>query len=294
MKKPITVCTTGLGHPEGPYELDDGRVIYANTYASAIGVWDPKTNKAGVYADVGGGPNACMLGSDGCVYSTQTPNVGTWIAPVHRPPSIQKSHPNGKVEILCDTADGVKFDGPNDLTFAPDGRLWFTDSGDWAPDTKPHPGRIVVVEKDGTAKIVEELDHAYPNGIVAEKDGSIVWVEHRPPEAGRDEEGLREDARRAHPGRAQDRREGQFLDHGGGRRRRRRLLAGGQAPRLPRDGRDDPQRRVRQGRQALLLRHGTVRRHRFGYDRPPDQGRCRRGRDAALPRRHRIERRRKK
>ena len=43
MKKPITVCTGGLGHPEGPYELDDGRVIYANTYASAIGVWDPKT-----------------------------------------------------------------------------------------------------------------------------------------------------------------------------------------------------------------------------------------------------------
>ena len=32
MKKPIKVCTEGLGHPEGPYELDDGRVIYANTY----------------------------------------------------------------------------------------------------------------------------------------------------------------------------------------------------------------------------------------------------------------------
>ena len=177
MKKPITVCTTGLGHPEGPYELDDGRVIYANTYASAIGVWDPKTNQAGVYADVGGGPNACMLGSDGYVYSTQTPNVGTWVAPVHRPPSIQKSSPAGKVEILVTEADGVKFDGPNDLTFAPDGRLWFTDSGDWAPDTKPHPGRIVVIEKNGKAHIVEELDHVYPNGIVAEADGGIVWVE---------------------------------------------------------------------------------------------------------------------
>ncbi len=177
MKHKITVCTTGLGHPEGPYELDDGRVIYANTYASAIGVWDPRTSQAGVYADVGGGPNACMLGTDGCVYSTQTPNVGAWVAPVHRPPSIQKSHPNGKVEVLVTEADGKKFDGPNDLTFAPDGRLWFTDSGDWAPDTKPHPGRIVVIEKNGAAKIVEELDHTYPNGIVAEADGSIVWVE---------------------------------------------------------------------------------------------------------------------
>ncbi len=177
MKKPITVCTTGLGHPEGPYELDDGRVIYANSYASAIGVWDPKTNKAGVYADVGGGPNACMLGSDGAVYSTQYATIGGWKAPVQRPPSIQKTLPNGKVEILVTEADGVKFDGPNDLTFAPDGRLWFTDSGDWAPDTKPHPGRIVVIEKNGKAKIVEELDHVYPNGIVAEADGSIVWVE---------------------------------------------------------------------------------------------------------------------
>ena len=177
MKKPIKVCVTGLGHPEGPYELDDGRVIYANTYASEIGVWDPKTGKAGTFAKVGGGPNACMLGTDGCVYSTQTPNVGAWKAPVHRPPSIQKTRPDGKVEILVTEADGVKFDGPNDLTFGPDGRLYFTDSGDWNPATKPHPGRIVVVEKNGKARILEELDRAYPNGIVAEPDGSIVWVE---------------------------------------------------------------------------------------------------------------------
>lgn len=177
VKRPFSVCTTGLGHPEGPYELDDGRVIYANTYASAIGVWDPRSGVAATYAHVGGGPNACMLGTDGCVYSTQTPNVGTWAAPEHRPPSIQKTSPSGKVEILVTAADGRAFDGPNDLTFAPDGRLWFTDSGDWNPADKPHPGHIVVVERNGVAHIVEELDHVYPNGIVAEPDGAIVWVE---------------------------------------------------------------------------------------------------------------------
>jgi gluconolactonase len=171
------IRATGLGHPEGPYELDDGRVIYANTYASEIGYWDPKTGKQGQYAFVGGGPNACMLGSDGAVYSTQTPNVGSWIAPEHRPPSIQKTLSNGKVEILVTEADGKTFDGPNDLTFGPDGRLYFTDSGDWNQADKPHPGRICVIEKNGTAHILEELDYVYPNGIVAEPDGSIIWVE---------------------------------------------------------------------------------------------------------------------
>jgi hypothetical protein len=38
MKRPITVCADGLGRPEGPYELHEGRVIYANIFASAIGV----------------------------------------------------------------------------------------------------------------------------------------------------------------------------------------------------------------------------------------------------------------
>jgi gluconolactonase len=177
MKKPMITRATGLGHPEGPYELDDGRVIYANTYASEIGVWDPKTNTQGTYAFVGGGPNACMLGSDGAVYSTQTPTVGAWVAPEHRPPSIQKTLPNGKVEILVTEADGKKFDGPNDLTFGPDGRLYFTDSGYWNESEKPHPVRIIVIEKNGVAKILEELDYVYPNGIVAEADGSLVWVE---------------------------------------------------------------------------------------------------------------------
>jgi len=176
MNKKVSILSEGLGHPEGPYVLPDGRVVFANTYRSEIGVWDPKKG-TGSYAFTGGAPNACMLGSDGHVYITNCPTVGKWEPAEKRPPSIQRAAPDGKVEIVATEADGVKFDGPNDLTFGPDGRLYFTDSGDWDPETKPHKGRIVFIEKDGTGHILEELDHVYPNGIVAEPDGSIVWVE---------------------------------------------------------------------------------------------------------------------
>jgi gluconolactonase len=177
IRKPVEVLAEGLGHPEGPDVLADGRVVVANTYASEVSVWAPGTVGTTTYAHTGGGPNACMLGSDGYVYVTQCPTVGGWRAPEARPPSIQRCAPDGSVEIVATEADGVQLNAPNDLTFGPDGRLYFTDSGDWDPVGKPHPGYICVIDTDGTCHLLEELEPVYPNGIVAEPDGSIVWVE---------------------------------------------------------------------------------------------------------------------
>jgi gluconolactonase len=176
MSESPEVLATGLGHPEGPYVLPDGRVIFANTYRSEIGVWQEGQGQS-TFAHTGGGPNACMLGSDGYIYVTQTPNVGAWTAPEHRPPSIQRVSLDGRVEIVATAIDGVRFNGPNDLTFGLDGRLYFTDSGDWDPASKPHPGYIFALDEHGNGEVVEALDHVYPNGIAAEADGSIVWVE---------------------------------------------------------------------------------------------------------------------
>jgi gluconolactonase len=176
MRRPIEIVAEGLGHPEGPDALPDGRIVFANTYASEVGAWEPGVGKT-TYAHTGGGPNACMLGSDGFVYLTQCPTVGAWVAPETRPPSIQRAAPDGTVEIVATEADGMKLNAPNDLTFGSDGRLYFTDSGDWDPVAKPDPGYICVIESDGSCRVLEELEPVYPNGIVAEPDGSIVWVE---------------------------------------------------------------------------------------------------------------------
>ena len=146
------------------------------TYTSKLIAW---SRERGIhdYADCGGGPNACMLGSDGAVYITQNGGtVGAWRAPVMNEPGIQKAWPDGRVEYVATEIDGIRLQAPNDLSFGPDGRLYFTDPADYLPNDRK-PGRVFVLNPDGTGECLDEVPDAYTNGIVAEPDGSIVGVE---------------------------------------------------------------------------------------------------------------------
>ena len=176
MRGTITTLASGLGHPEGPDILPDGRIVMVETYTSKIVAWSAERGMHD-YADCGGGPNACVLGSDGAVYITQNGGtVGAWKAEVMGRPSIQKAWPDGRVEEVAFEVAGIPLQAPNDLTFGPDGRLYFTDPADYLPNDRK-PGRVFALSPDGTGELLEELPAAYPNGITAEPDGSIVWVE---------------------------------------------------------------------------------------------------------------------
>jgi gluconolactonase len=177
LKKPIIeTLAGGLGHPEGPDILPDGRIVMVETYTSKIVAWSAERGIHD-YADCGGGPNACMLGSDGALYITQNGGtVGAWRAEVMSVPSIQKAWPDGRVETLVTEVDGIALQAPNDLTFGPDGRLFFTDPADYLPHDR-RPGRLFALSPDGSGECLAELPAHYPNGIVAEPDGSLVWVE---------------------------------------------------------------------------------------------------------------------
>jgi gluconolactonase len=176
LHRPLETLATGLGHPEGPDILPDGRIVMVETYTSKLIAWSAERGIHD-YAVCGGGPNACMLGSDGAVYITQNGGtVGAWRAEVMGRPSIQRAWPDGRVEEVTAEVAGITLQAPNDLTFGPDGRLYFTDPADYLPNDRK-PGRIFVLGPDGTGELLEEVRDAYPNGIVAEPDGSIVWVE---------------------------------------------------------------------------------------------------------------------
>lgn len=167
-----------LGWPEGPSVLDDGRIVFVETFKSRVSVYSADSGVT-EYAFTGGGPNATCLGDDGYVYVTQNGgSIAGFEADAAAPPSIQRIAPGGgAVEIVVTEVAGYALRAPNDLAFGPDGRLYFTDPGEFAFVNAKDRGRIFALEPDGTGELLIEMDPTYPNGIVVEPDGSVVWVE---------------------------------------------------------------------------------------------------------------------
>ena len=174
----ITKLAGDLAWPEGPSPLGDGGIAFVETYRSQVSVWTPEKGVS-QFAYVGGGPNACLVGEDGCVYVTQNGGViGPWRAKNKQPPSIQRITPEGKVEVMVTEINGTRLRAPNDLAFGPDGRLYFTDPGGaFDPVNRPDPSRIFAIAPDGRGELIAELEPVYSNGIAVEANGDIVWVE---------------------------------------------------------------------------------------------------------------------
>ncbi|MFJ9900671.1 SMP-30/gluconolactonase/LRE family protein [Streptomyces sp. NPDC091280] len=167
-----------LGHPETPELLLDGGVLFAETDSGRICVRYPDGLLA-TFAVPGGRPYGCLFGSDDHVYVTQSGHDGQGrIAPRTVPPSLQRISPDGTaVEVLVTEADGLAFTAPNSLAWDPDGRLWITDSGRWDPDGPGDPGYLYVIGPGLRAEVALELGPTFPNGVLAESDGAVVWVE---------------------------------------------------------------------------------------------------------------------
>lgn len=168
----------GLGWAEGPAVLPDGRICFVETYRSQVSVWE-RGRGVSRYAYTAGGPNSCVLGADGVLYVCQNGGTtGPWRADEMVTPSIQRiSREGSRAEIMVSQVDGRRLNGPNDLVFGPDGRLYFTDPGTYRPDD-PELSCLFVLEADGSGRLLAELEPpTFPNGIAIEADGNVVWAE---------------------------------------------------------------------------------------------------------------------
>jgi gluconolactonase len=172
-----TSLVTGLGFPEGPAVMGDGRIVFCDGNTGELLAY--QDGAVSTYAQTGGSPWGTVLGSDGAVYVTQGGNV-PGSGDTSAVSGIQRVRPGGSVELLFSEVAGHTLYGPNDLAFGPDGRLWFTESGseqDFRFDVRA-PGRLFAVSAaSGDGEMVLELPDVYPNGIAFDAQQRLYWTE---------------------------------------------------------------------------------------------------------------------
>ena len=171
-----TLLASGLGFPEGPAVMGDGRVVFCDGNIGELLVHVGES--VSTYARTGGSPWGTVLGSDGAIYVTQGGNV-PGSGDTSAVSGIQRVLPDGSVELLFSEVAGYPLYGPNDLAFGPDGRLWFTESGseqDFRFDVRS-PGRLYAVGPSGAGEMLLELPGVYPNGIAFDARQRLYWTE---------------------------------------------------------------------------------------------------------------------
>ncbi|HVE76360.1 MAG TPA: SMP-30/gluconolactonase/LRE family protein [Actinomycetota bacterium] len=170
------VVVTGLGFPEGPVVLPDGRVAFCEEYGQGLRVFDGTGLQD--LAKTGGAPNGATLGSDGNLYVAQNGGVqAAWRADEMITPCIQRVSLAGDVEDLLFEVAGRTIMAPNDICFGPDGRLYFTDPAHgFDPDNKKD-GYILAAGEGGEGEVFVSPGPVYDNGLGFLPDGTLIWVE---------------------------------------------------------------------------------------------------------------------
>jgi gluconolactonase len=171
-----TLLASGLGFPEGPVVLADGRIVFCDGNTGELLAY--ADGSVSPFARTGGSPWGTVLGTDGAIYVTQGGNV-PGSGDTSAISGIQRVSPDGKVELLFSEVAGYQLYGPNDLAFGPDGRLYFTESGseqDFRFDVRV-PGRLFAVDPSGTGEMLLERPGVYPNGIAFDAEQRLYWTE---------------------------------------------------------------------------------------------------------------------
>ena len=171
-----TLLASGLGFPEGPAVLSDGRIVFCDGNTGELLAYADGT--VSTFARTGGSPWGTVLGTDGAIYVTQGGNV-PGSGDTSAVSGIQRVMPDGTVELIFSEVAGYGLYGPNDLAFGPDGRLYFTESGseqDFRFDVRS-PGRLFAVGPSGAGEMLLELPGVYPNGIAFDPARQLYWTE---------------------------------------------------------------------------------------------------------------------
>jgi len=183
----LQVVANGLGFPEGPVALPDGRLAFVDMRLQTVFVLVGSSLTA--IARIAGSPNGATLGDDGALYLANNGGVapdsseGMWFSPRPIDGRLERMTLEGDLTAVATGALPGDFPHrPNDLCFGPDGWLYFTDPHNWEvlqskmPDESLYGGgRVCRTNLRGTTEVLAELA-GFPNGLAFTPDGTELVV----------------------------------------------------------------------------------------------------------------------
>jgi len=146
---------------EGPALARDGTLYFVDIPAGRIFAMSPK-GEFSILVEYDGHPNGLKIHKDGRIFIADYKNGIMFVDPAKR-----------KVEPFLTRVANQPLHGPNDLAFASNGDIYFTDQGN--SDIVRPTGRVVRVRPSGEWDILLS-DLPSPNGLVLSPDEQSLYV----------------------------------------------------------------------------------------------------------------------
>ncbi len=165
---------------EGPAMAADGTVLFSDI-GNTIYQFDPKTNKTSVFRANSGRSNGLAFASDESLVACEGANTQG-----KRRISITKRNADGtygEATTLVDNFEGKKFNSPNDLAIASDGKVFFSDPryvGD-DPRELDFDGVFAVIPGESPKAVLATKVAKKPNGMVISPDGKYLYLAENDP-----------------------------------------------------------------------------------------------------------------
>lgn len=143
--------------------MPEGYLLFCDIPAAQIVRLDSKGKS--IYRSNSGGAAALALDHAGRMYVAETKSR-----------RVTRTDKKGKLEIIAETFEGKKLNGPNDLTISRTGHVYFTDPA-FGPqdDARQLPYAIYHVPPKGDMERLA-VWRTRPNGIAISNDGKTLYV----------------------------------------------------------------------------------------------------------------------
>ena len=158
-----TVIASGFDSTEGPAFDRDGNLFFVNWLSHQILKRAPD-GTISEFFNTGGIPAGLAFHSDGSLW------VADEGAEIH---GLLRITPDAQAEIVVNTYDGQPLNGANDLVFARNGTVYFSDP--WGSSAERQIGGFYRYHPDAG---IEQIDSglAFPNGVAIDREEEYVYL----------------------------------------------------------------------------------------------------------------------